>query len=74
MIEASSSSATAASGRSGGYRRPWPNERPQVLDGAMATAPQGRARPRRSPVHDRRSPLSGLRHDRPSPDPKLAGA
>jgi 5-methylcytosine-specific restriction endonuclease McrA len=53
------SSATAASGSSGGYRRTRPDERPTLLDGALAAAPQGRARPRRRHLPDPRLALHG---------------
>jgi hypothetical protein len=49
-------------------------ERPQVLDGALTTAPQSRARPLRLRLPGRRAALHRLRNNRPPPDPELAGA
>jgi hypothetical protein len=50
------------------------SERPQVLDGEMAAAPQGRARLLRLRLPGRRAALHRLRNNRSPPRAELAGA
>jgi hypothetical protein len=68
---ASSSQRTPAASSAG---QPSASERSQVLDGALATAPQSRARSLRLRLPGRRPTLYRLRDNRASPGAELAGA